>query len=144
MSGEKSISKGKRAEQELVKLFLSVGIKCTRKVRQNKDDLDLEFNSHFPFSVESKRRSRAITPRQVLGWWEELVPKAEANEKYPVLAWRQDAQPWQFMFPLYLLQEFHSSHYTYSFTVDWPIATMLFRRFLEDESFEKWQQVHAV
>lgn len=93
--GNSQRRKGKDAELELAeKLRERLGVKVERNLNQNREGgYDLK---GLPVALEVKRREAL----SLTTWWEQAVEQAVGTRKLPVLAWRQNRQPWRFRVPL--------------------------------------------
>ena len=101
--GKSERRKGATAERELAKiLFDELGIELKRNLDQTRDGgYDLV---GLDLAIEVKRRESESRG----SWWVDAVKKA--GKKIPVLAYRSNRRPWQFMLPLEAV--IHGHHFS--------------------------------
>lgn len=90
--------KGARGERELIALLREhLGEELTRNLDQVRDGgADLKGGMMLAcYAIECKRAAKA----EVRSWWEQAFAQAYdiADGRTPVLAYRLDRQPWQFV-----------------------------------------------
>lgn len=105
-----SRNKGAAAERELAaKVHEHLGVILVRNLEQARSgghDLTVDADSTGPiaevlrrFAIEVKRYRRA-TPALIDGWWQQARAQAAPAGLDPVLAFREDRQPWRVVVPL--------------------------------------------
>lgn len=121
-------AKGANGERELAALLTSwaagfVELKLTRnldQVRGGGHDLN-GLEEHYGLAVEVKR----VEQKAINSWWSQAVRQAEAAGCTPLLAWRQNRQPWRFRVRVHI----------------WPCEKAIDAD-LEELEFRKWFLAH--
>ncbi len=93
MSGRSSRNKGQVGERELLKLLgEELGIELRRNLLQTRES-GADCLGIRGFAVEVKRCERLCLP----AWWRQAVKQGEMHNAEPMLAFRQNRQPWRFL-----------------------------------------------
>ena len=86
-----SRAKGKRGELELVRMLSERGWPCERNLEQSREGgSDI---AGLPVSLEIKRHEQI----RLTAWWDQTQRQAAIEKKPPVLAYRSNGAPWQFL-----------------------------------------------
>lgn len=108
-----SRNKGAAGEREFAGLIHDhLGIRLVRNLEQTRSggcDLSVHPEESGPvamvlrgFAIEVKRCNRA-THSKLMGFWEQAIRQAVETDRAPVLAYREDRQPWRVLVPLSLI-----------------------------------------
>jgi len=98
----KSDSKGKRGERQLCRKLREKGFGAIRsaQVTGTKDhsdsaDIITSLDSEIRFEVKRGYEDTSITSKKFDQWRQKAVGETP-RDKYPILAWRKNRQPWVF------------------------------------------------
>jgi Holliday junction resolvase len=88
-----SRNKGQVGERELLKLLgEELGVELSRNLLQTRES-GADCLGIRGFAVEVKRQERLCLP----AWWRQAVKQGEMHGAEPILAFRQNRQPWRFL-----------------------------------------------
>ena len=116
-----SRAKGAQGEREFARhIHDQLGIRLVRNLEQTRSgghDLVPAPHESGPvadtlhaLAIEVKRHSKARNAT-IQGFWAQTRAQAKASGKTPVLAYREDRQPWRVVVPMYLVNPLlHKSH----------------------------------
>ncbi|MBF0188611.1 MAG: hypothetical protein HQL50_11875 [Magnetococcales bacterium] len=94
--GRSARRKGRAGEQELARLLREhLGVEISRNLKQSRDG-GHDLTGLDGVAIEVKRQTRLKLP----AWWRQTLEQAEQTGRVPVLAYRQDRQPWRFVVAL--------------------------------------------
>ncbi len=86
-------TKGAAGERELADIiFYATGKILERNLEQTRGG-GHDLNGIEGLSIEVKRQERLCVP----AWWRQTLKQAEAIQGIPILAYRQNRRPWQFI-----------------------------------------------
>ena len=102
-------NKGAVAERELARLILDhLGVRMIRRLEQSRSggcDLEVAPDQEGAVAdflrgcaIEIKRHRRALNGMR-RKWWLQAAEQALASDRIPMLAYREDGQPWRFVTP---------------------------------------------
>ena len=101
-----SRAKGASAEREVAAMLAEhIGLTFKRDLEQYRasDHGDLVCDEPFPFVIEVKRYKTGCAAQPA--WWDQVCRAAQSVDKWPLLVWRYNRQPWRWRLPAQVLIE---------------------------------------